>query len=235
MSWSDSQLPQGSGIGSSLAWAWNTFRANPAVFVVTALVVAGIQFGQQIAVQPMNDALIACLQVQTVGQQNACESGVTNAAFSSAIGFIFFLALTVLATIWSIRAALMAYAGRPLTIPDAFSMHNAAAFAVAVLSVLVVGITGFALCIIPGILALFLLQFAPFFALDTGAGPVDALRASAQLVRRAPALCLALLAFNVSMFILGGLFLGIPTLLTLPLAALTTAHVYRRLSAPLTY
>ena len=70
MSWSDSQLPLGSGIGSSLTWAWNTFRANPAVFVTTALVVAGIQFGQQIAVQPMNDALIACLQVL----HSPCES-----------------------------------------------------------------------------------------------------------------------------------------------------------------
>ncbi len=232
MSWSESPAASAGGIGASLTWAWQTLRANPAVFVLTALVVAGIQFGQQIAVQPMNDALIACLQVQTPGQQYACESGVTGAAFSSAIGFLFFLALTVLATIWSIRAALIASAGRPLVLADAFSMHNAAPFAVSVIAVLVLGVTGFALCIVPGILVLFLLQFAPFFALETGAGPLDALRASVLIARRAPAMTMALLAFNTAMFLLGGLFLGIPTLLTLPLAALATASVYRRLTAP---
>lgn len=232
MSWSDPAPASMGGIGASLTWAWQTLRTYPAVFVITALVVAAIQFGQQIAVQPMNDALVACLQVQTPGQQNACESGVTGAAFSSAIGFLFFLALTVLATIWTVRAALIASQGRPLVLADAFSMHNAAAFAVSVIAVLVLGVAGFALCIIPGILAVFLLQFAPFFALETGAGPIDALRASAQIARRAPALTLTLLAFNTAMFLLGGLFLGIPTLLTLPLAALVTAHVYRRLTAP---
>lgn len=232
MSWSESSGPSAAGIGSSIGWAWQIFRANPGVLVISAVVVAVIQFGQQIAVQPLNDSLLACLETTTPGQQNACESGVTGAAFSSLVGFVFFLALTTLATIWTVRAALIASWGRPLVPVDVFSMHNAAAFAITVLSIVAFGVVGFALCIVPGIIAVYLLQFAPFFALETGAGPLDALRASARMARRAPALVLVLLAFNTAMFLLGGLFFGIPTLITLPLAALATANVYRRLSTP---
>ena len=42
------------------------------------------------------------------------------------------------------------------------------------------------LCIIPGLIAIFLLQLGPFFVLDRGYGPGEAMRASARTALRFP-------------------------------------------------
>jgi uncharacterized membrane protein len=74
-----------------------------------------------------------------------------------------------------------------------------------------------------------LFQFAPFFALDRGLTPFQALKASSRLVRLNWPLAILVLLFSGAAYLISGLFWGIPTLLFLPLAALVTAFAYRAL------
>ena len=82
---------------------------------------------------------------------------------------------------------------------------------------------------LPGLVVLVFFQFGPYFILDRGMGVREAARASASLAARnlGP---VALVAILVALLeLIGGLFFGLPMLITLPFAALFTAHVYRQL------
>jgi uncharacterized membrane protein len=64
--------------------------------------------------------------------------------------------------------------------------------------------------------------------LDKGLGPIQAIKASSRAVMRnfGPALLLTLISLLV--LIIGGLFFGLLTLVTLPFSCLFTAHLYRQ-------
>ena len=87
---------------------------------------------------------------------------------------------------------------------------------------------GIVLCIVPGMIVLFLLQLGQYYVLDKGYGPIQATVASVSAVRRnfGPALLMTLI--NMMVLVIGGLFFGLFTLLTLPFSCLFTAHLYRQ-------
>ena len=98
---------------------------------------------------------------------------------------------------------------------------------------IVYGIATFAgliLCFIPGIIVIFLFQFAPLYALDKGQGVGEAFGNSYRAVTSnfVPVLLAALV--NIVASFLGGILFGIFTLITLPFAALFTVHIYRQLN-----
>jgi uncharacterized membrane protein len=87
---------------------------------------------------------------------------------------------------------------------------------------------GIILCILPGLIVLFLLQLGPYYILDKGMGVGDAIKASYRAVTKnfGPALLMTLLNFLV--ILLGGFLFGLLTLVTLPFVTLFTAHMYRQ-------
>ena len=98
---------------------------------------------------------------------------------------------------------------------------------------IVYGIASFAglvLCFIPGIIVIFLFQFAPLYALDKGQGVGEAFGNSYRAVTSnfVPVLLAALV--NIVASFLGGILFGVFTLITLPFAALFTVHIYRQLN-----
>jgi uncharacterized membrane protein len=90
------------------------------------------------------------------------------------------------------------------------------------------GMLGLLLCILPGLIVFFLLQLGPYYILDKGLSVGDAIKASYSAVSKniGPALMMTIL--NVLVQLLGGLFFGLLTLVTLPFACLFTAHMYRQ-------
>jgi uncharacterized membrane protein len=87
---------------------------------------------------------------------------------------------------------------------------------------------GIVLCIVPGIIMIFLLQLGQYYVLDKGLGPIQAMKASTRAVMAnlGPALLLTLISLLV--LLIGGLFFGLLTLVTLPFSCLFTAHLYRQ-------
>jgi Predicted integral membrane protein len=86
---------------------------------------------------------------------------------------------------------------------------------------------GILLCKLPGLLVIFFFQLGPYYVLDRGMGVREALVASAQVIRRNLAAAFLMTVLNALVLVLGGLFFGILTLLTLPFATLFTAYLYR--------
>lgn len=88
---------------------------------------------------------------------------------------------------------------------------------------------GFALLIVPGVFLALAFGFAPFLVAERTHEPLEALRASSQLTRelKGPLFKFGLMLLGLNL--LGVLALGLGTVVTVPMSALASAWVFRRL------
>jgi len=86
------------------------------------------------------------------------------------------------------------------------------------------------LCIIPGIVAVFLLMFAPMMAIDTQGGSItDPLKRSFELVKNNIGSVLLFWLLSILVSILGVLACCVGLLVTTPLLAIAQAYTMRKL------
>ena len=217
-----------SQVGLALAWAFQKLRANFAGFVSLAAVVAVIQLAQQVALQPLNNIVVDCLDPQSPGQINACSAAIAEGAFTGVSLLVIFTILGLLATLGVYRAGIRATQGQPPSFAEMFTSENLGKYLLFTIAYIGLSLLGFIACIVPGFLVLFLLQLGPFYVLDKGYGVRQAIRASAQVMSKnlGPAIVMTLLSTLV--LVVGGAFYGILTLVTLPFATLFMAHMYRQ-------
>ncbi|MAG59600.1 hypothetical protein CMO96_02305 [Candidatus Woesebacteria bacterium] len=90
---------------------------------------------------------------------------------------------------------------------------------------------GFVLLIIPGIIFSTRLQFAPYFVVDKGVGPFEAIRKSWGATRGSFFNLILLWLMFIGINFVGFLALGIGLLVTIPLTGIALAHVYRKLES----
>ena len=215
-------------IGAAISWAFSVFRRNPTAFILLAAVVAVIQMVQQVATGPLQNIVTDCSNPQTPGQQAACQAALGSGALLAILTAIAFGVIAAIATIGVYHAALRATSGEVPRFADLYSSQFTMQFILVTLATIGLTFFGVLLCILPGLLALFFLQLAPFYVLDSGPGVRESLLRSTRAIRAnvAPALLLLLLTFLVNA--LGSTLYGVLTLLTLPFVSLVTAHVYRQ-------
>jgi uncharacterized membrane protein len=228
------QNPSGDGappridVGEALAWGYGRFKANAAAFVGLAAVVTVIQLLQQVGTQPLQNIVVDCSNPQTPGQVNACTAALGLSAIVTIVVALFFSLVAFIAQIGVQRAAIRSTQGVTPSFADMLTTQYLGRYVLFVIALALLVVVGLALCILPGLVALFLLQLGPYYILDKGLGVRDAIKASVGAVTRniGPAILMTLL--NALVAILGGLFYGILTLVTLPFATLFTAHMYRQ-------
>jgi uncharacterized membrane protein len=138
-----------------------------------------------------------------------------------------------------IRAALVILDGRHPEVGDLISTKDIGPYLIATILVsLTVGV-GLLLCIIPGLIAGFLLQFYGYSILDRRSDdlsvsaqpdPVGALRTSYEVVTRNLGDLLALAIVCFVMNVLGAIACGIGLLVSLPITAIALAYAWRHLT-----
>ena len=219
----------------ALGWARVTITKNFLSFIALSVVVMILQFGQQFAATPFTETFSVCIEAGGVGA--TIDSAAVASCFQSEMGSLLlvmvmafcFVIASFLATAGVIRGALYVTLGRKIGFADTFTGPHFGAFALTALLIMVTFVAGLFLFVLPAILAILLFQYAPFFALDRGLSPIQALTSSVRLVRLNWPIAILVLLFSGASYLISGLFWGIPTLLFLPLAALVTAYVYRSL------
>lgn len=94
----------------------------------------------------------------------------------------------------------------------------------------IIFILGFILLIIPGIIFVIRLQFVPYFIVDKGAGPVEAVKKSWAATRGSffSLLGLSLVLLLINLF--GLILLAVGLLVTVPLTYIVIGWVYKKLS-----
>ena len=230
-----SKFANGVRFGAAFRWARAAFVKNTLSFIALSVVVMILQFGQQFAATPFTETFSLCIEASGTGE--TIDSTAVSSCFESEMGQLLlvilmaavFVIASFLATAGVVRGALYVTLGRRIGFADTFTGPYFGAFVLTTLLIMVTFVAGLFLFVLPAIFAILLFQFAPFFALDRGLSPFQALKSSVGLVRLHWPLAILVLLFSGASYLISGLFWGIPTLLFLPLAALVTAYVYRSL------
>lgn len=127
--------------------------------------------------------------------------------------------------------------GKPVSFGTFFRARSFGAFLGTALLTALGVVIGFMLFVVPGIVFAFFAQYATYFAVDRGLGPVDAIKASVQMVKNnlGPTFLVYLITLLVGFVAqLGSLLCGIGLLFTMPvglaLTGLIHVYTYRRLT-----
>ena len=169
-----------------------------------------------------------CADAQTPGQQAACASALAGSALSSGLLTLAFAILTVIVSVGVIRASIRATLGQEPGFDALLDGHNLGRYLLFQLVYALMAGLGILLCILPGLLVIFFFQLGPFYVLDRSMGIREALTSSARAIRRNLGAAFLMTVLNALVLLLGGLFYGLLTLITLPIATLFTAYLYRR-------
>jgi uncharacterized membrane protein len=215
-------------VGTAISWAFDRFKANAAAFIGLAAVVTVIQLLQQVGTGPLRNILTDCTDAQTPGQVNACLAATSVYAIVTIGLALLFGFLAFLAQIGVQRAAIRNTQGVPPTFEAMLTTQYLGKYIGFILLYALLFFLGLILCVLPGLVVLFLFQLGPYYILDKGVGVMQAFRSSVNVVTKniGPALLMTLV--NALAAILGSVLFGVLTLVTLPFAALFTAHMYRQ-------
>lgn len=222
-------VPPGAGVSTraAAAFALGTLKSHAGPFIGLAAVVTILQFASSIGTGSLQNVLDSCLDPQSPGQINACDVAIDEATGPLLVAMLFGV-LAVLAGVGVQRAALDVTVGITPVFSVLFVRRNLGRYVLFLVVSSVITLIGFIACIAPGILAYYVMQFGAYLVLDRGMGPGKAISGSARLVRDHPSASLIVVLVNLAGLLIGGLFMGIPTLVVLPLVTVFTVHVYRQ-------
>ena len=215
-------------VRAAATWAISTFRRNLLAFVALAAIVTAVQFLQQMSVRPLTNVVNECADPQTPGQQAACTNALATQVFTSGTLTLIFAVLTIVVTVGVVRAAIRATLGQEPGFDALLDGHNLGKYLLFQLVYALLAGFGFLLFVLPGLLVIFFFQLGPYYVLDRGMRVGQALGASAQAIRRNLPAAFIMTLLNALVLLLGSVFFGLLTLLTLPIASLFTAHLYRQ-------
>jgi uncharacterized membrane protein len=190
-------------------------------------------------------ALIGLVLIVASGLSNWLSRGFDNWLLSITGSVLsFFISLVI--GLGLIRAALAILDGGRPSVEQLVSTKDIGPYFIASLLVALVVTVGLLLCVIPGLIAGFLLQFYGYAIIDRKSDsvttapqstPTGAIRASFEVVAAnvGPLILLAVLCFLLN--VAGALLCGVGLLVTIPVTAIAVAYAWRyfsggRIAAP---
>lgn len=221
-------------VGQAVGYGWAKFQRNMGQMILAALAIfaAIVVFSllYVLAIIPASSG-DGCSLNYTTGDVD-CDDGwpfLVTFGIVALLGVVFFVFAQVIGA-GLIREALGVTEGRAFTTAGVFKFENIGNVVVTSLLVGAGTLVGYVLCVIPGIAFAFLSMYSLFFVVDKKLGPVDAIKASIELVRNnlGPALIWYLVAI-VIVFV-GELLCFVGLLAAIPVALVGTAYTYKKLS-----
>ena len=199
----------------AIGYGWKAFTANIAPLAVIGLVLILVSFAT-----------------------NWLSRGFDN-PFVSIAGSMLATFISLIIGLGLIRAALAILDGGRPSVEQLLSTRDIWPYFLATLIVAALITVGLLLCVIPGLIAGFLLQFYGYAIIDKKADsvttapestPIGSIRASVEVVTAniGPLILLAVLCFVLN--ILGAMLCGIGLLITLPVSAIAVAYAWRYFS-----
>jgi len=223
--------PQNNGIidiGSMFSWAFKKFSQNPVPMILLAVPVVLVGIIQYFVSNVITDAIVDNCTTEDILNGRSCGSSFASGILANVLVGLIFGIITYILYVGVYRAALKVTRGEVPDFSHLTSTENLGAYIVTSIVVGLCVVVGFALCILPGIVAAMFLSFAPMASLDTGAGVGDAFKRSIEIAKKniGPIIVIAIALFVINL--LAGLTLGLLYLVTLPIQALLVANAYRQ-------
>lgn len=209
-------------------YGWKKFTEN-----VGAYLLGGIVWfvGLTVLVSIAFAILLGSLTAQTALDASGNLVTTGGGGLFSLSGFLFIgvaMLLVVMVQAAYLNASLHVASGRRIAVGDFFKFPNLPnVFATALVVGILIGV-GYSLFFLPGLIVQIFTTFAIIFALDRGFGPVEAIKASIDLVKRNFVTVLLLMLAVYVVTAIGSALCGIGILVAYPIACLATVYVYRR-------
>lgn len=228
--------PGGSGwdVGSALSYGWNKFQANVGQIIVAALalivamaVLGGIGFGILAAATSDYECTYDPDTFST-----ECDGGTSFILGIILYGLIVALIMIAAQVIGAglIRASLDITEGKPFLTSTVFKFDKIGSVIVTSLIIAAATFVGTILCYLPGLIVGFFTSYSLYFVMDKGLAPVDAIKASVNLVK--DNLGTALIWYIVGGLVAGAgaIACGVGLLVTIPIFLIGTAFTYKHLT-----
>lgn len=224
------------GVEHAFGYAWTRFVRSAGTWLVAALVWVGaaalVQLVWTLVVGGLASRVVRAFEGPYASPLRVLGVGgyLGLLVLLALVGFLLVtLVQGALARGALARGALAVTQGRGVALGTFAGTRRLGALVVAGLLVAALATVGLVLCYLPALAVGVLTQFTVHFVLDTGLGPVAALRASVALVRRNPSASVVLFVVSSLTLVVGVLACGVGVLVAVPVVALAQAHVFRTL------
>jgi uncharacterized membrane protein len=222
-------------VGDALSYGWAKFQANVGQIILSAVVlvvgmgiVAGIGYGFLAAVTSGPTCSVDPDTLQTT-----CDGGTgffVRLILQSLVTAAILIAAQIIGA-GLVRASLNVTEGKPFLFSDVIKTDQLGSVLIASLIIAAATFVGTLLCYVPGLIVGFATSYTLYFIVDKKMEPVDAIKASVNLVKDN-------LGNTIVWYILGGIiaFVGfvvcfVGALITVPIVLLGTAYTYKTLTA----
>lgn len=190
----------------ALRYGWNTFKAQPWVYVGAGLIIA----------------VLSLIFNSLAGKDHDAMSGIITLV-GTVLQWWLYLGF--------MRMALAAHAGTPIRINMVFgeSWKTVLQYAiVAILSGILVAL-GFILLIVPGFIVAMMLSLAPLILLDRHTDGIESMKESRRMTEGHRANLFLLFLLMVGLNIIGALAVGVGLLVTAPVSVLAFVYAYKQI------
>lgn len=222
--------PGGYSVGNAFSYAFKKFQENllPLVLITLILLVAVvvIQVIGNIITGSMNGSV-------TISDTGEIDTGGGFFAASMIVSLLFSaISWAVQLAVQSgiIKASLALTRGQQVDVGSAFNGINWAQVIVTSLLVGVGTFVGLVLCIIPGLIWIFLTSYALYFVIDRDMDAIPAIKASIDLVKNNFGVLLLFWLATVAAYIVGACLCGVGLLAAIPIVVIAQAYTFRTLT-----
>ncbi|GEP38658.1 hypothetical protein NPS01_23210 [Nocardioides psychrotolerans] len=228
--------PQGASgwdVGSAISYGWAKFQANVGQIIIAGLVVFGGIVIFQIIGAVIRNVLVQDPECYTDSNgffQCDVGSGFVISLVATAISSLLFFVVYQIIGAGIIRGALSITEGRPFTMSEVFKTDRIGPVIITSVISSVIIFVGFLLCILPGIVAAFFLQYALYFLLDKDMEPMDAIKASVTFVKDNLGSALVWSIVSYVIILVGAILCGVGLIVAIPVSLIGTAYTYKHLT-----
>lgn len=227
--------PGGAGgysVGNAFTYGWNKFTANVGQIMVAVLVLVGALVVLQIIGFVIANAA-ACdpkLNLQT-GEVDDC-GGFFSLQFFLQWGFsLVSWIVSMIIGAGIVRFALALTEGRQASASQVLTPHKLGDVVIASLLIGIATFVGFILCVLPGLLVMFLTSYTLYFLMDRDElGAIDAIKASIDFTMKNAGNVILWFLLSVAAWFVGALLCGIGLLVAVPVVLIGTAYTYKTLN-----
>lgn len=200
----------------AIGYAWKAFTGNPWPFVAVGLLWVVSQIG-----------------ISSIGSVLGSDSDTVGfGAGLSVIGLVFNILAGLVAALFvaaAVRGALDVVEGTPVTFGGMFERWDKVQVIIAALVLNVAISIGLVLCVLPGLVIIFLTWFTTFFIVGAGLGAFDAIAASFRFTTANFGNLIVLALLNVLVMIAGIIACLVGLFVAYPVVLLAGAYTFRRL------
>ena len=196
-------------VGDGMSWAWSKFKENALILVV------GMGLW----------TVLSSFTVEAHYNVNGEEHGFGLVGRS---GTYIAIAIGLFASIVTTHMAIKVATGRPLAWSDLFTFPNFGASLLAAFLTAVATYVGSLLCVVPGVIAAFLLHYSVYFTVDKGIDGIAGMKASWATLSSHVGELFPFALTGAGLYLVGVLTV-FGWLVTVPLVMLLSAYSYVRI------